>query len=100
MTEKEIQEFVEILYPYIEKKLLKANSFKTIVKRKNATVTNAYLTGDGTTNIGKKVDVCLPFDNISFTVTNETGQNLLVGNLVCIEYCIDLKNAVAVYKVN
>ena len=99
MNEKELQKFVEALYPYIEKKMLQSNSFKTIVKRKNATVVNTALTS-GESNIGENVEVVLPYDTTSFLVKNETGKDLVTNDLVCIEYCIDLKNAIAVYKVN
>lgn len=97
MYYKDLEEFVEMLYPYFKKKMLSDNSFKNFVKRKNATVTSTL--ASGSTNIGSNVDVCLPYDTTSFSVRNETGTNLNKGDLVCIEYCIDLKNAIAVYKV-
>lgn len=99
MNEKKIEEFVETLYPYFLKKLKKDSMFKNSVMRKNATVVNTSL-ADNESNIGKKVEVALPYDKTSFFITNETGQDLITNDLVCIEYCIDLKNAVAVYKVN
>lgn len=89
MDNKQLEELVELLLPYIKKKLKEDNDFKLNVKRKNATVVS--VTDDN-------VEVRLPYDNVTFTVPNETGQTLSAGNLVCIEYCIDLKNAVAVYK--
>lgn len=98
MYYKDLEEFVEMLYPYFKKKMLSDNSFKNFVKRKNATVTSTRATD--TSNIGSFVSVVLPYDTKSFQVKNETGVNLDKGNLVCIEYCIDLKNAIAVYKVN
>lgn len=99
MTEKQLEAFVEVLLPHIEKRLLGSTAMKTVVKRKNASVINTRLS-DGASNIGQKVEVMLPYDTTSFFVTNETGYNLKTDDLVCIEYCIDLKNAVAVYKVN
>ena len=93
MSEKEIQEFVELLIPYIKKELKKDKDFRTSVKRKNATV----VTG-GEDN--SSVEVKLPYDTITFAVPNKTGESLSVGDLICIEYSIDLKNAVAVYKVS
>ena len=99
MNDKEVQELVEILFPFFLEKLKKDGAFKNYVKRKNATVINTTL-ADDETNIGKSVEVVLPYDTTSFFVTNETGKNLETDDLVCIEYCIDLKNAIAVYKVN
>lgn len=98
MEEKNIAEFIEILYPYIKKKIMSEGFYKNTVKRKNATVTSVLATGG--TNIGSSVDVVLPYDSKSFAVRNETGVDLNKGDLVCLEYSIDLKNAIAVYKVN
>ena len=97
MDKKQTEEFVELLYPYFKKKLLADNAFKSFVRRKNATVTSFL--ASGSSNIGKTINVILPYDTTSFSVRNETGSNLNKGDLVCIEYCIDLKNAIAVYKV-
>lgn len=97
MLNKEIEEFVELLYPYFLKKMIKENAFKNCVKRKNATVASGL--ADGETNIGLSIDVVLPYDSVSFSVRNETGVDLNSGDLVCLEYSNDLKNAVAVYKV-
>ena len=93
MNEKEIQEFVELLIPHIKWELKKDKDFRINVKRKNAT----GVTG-GADN--SSVEIRLPYDSATFFVPNKTGESLSVGNLVCIEYSIDLKNAVAVYKVN
>lgn len=95
---KEIEQFVELLYPYFKKKLIADGTLKNYVKRKNATVVSVL--ESGTSNIGKEVEVILPYDTTSFFVRNETGVDLNKGNLICLEYVIDLKNAVAVYKVN
>lgn len=93
MNEKEIQEFVKLLIPYIKKELKKDKDFKISVKRKNATV----VTGG---NDNSNIEVGLPYDTTTFSIPNKTGEELIKGDLVCIEYSIDLKNAVAVYKVN
>lgn len=93
MSEQEIREFVELLIPYIKRELKKDKDFKINVKRKNATV----VTG-GADN--SNIEVRLPYDSVTFFVPNKTGEELLEEDLICIEYSIDLKNAVAVYKVN
>lgn len=93
MNEKEIQEFVKLLIPYIKRELKKDKDFKINVKRKNTTV----VTG-GADN--SNIEVKLPYDSVTFSVPNKTGEELVTNDLVCIEYSIDLKNAVAVYKVN
>lgn len=98
MTNDEIKELVEVLLPYIRKELRNDSDFKTNVKRKNATVVSIKKDAGGST-VRQTIRVALPFDEVDFPVKNETGQELSVGDLVCIEYCIDLKNAVAVYKV-
>lgn len=98
MTNDEIKELVEVLMPYIKRELKNDNDYKTNVKRKNATVISVTK-DDVDSTIGQDIQVQLPFDDVSFTVKNETGKELSKNDLVCIEYCIDLKNAVAVYKV-
>ena len=98
MNNKEIQEFIELLYPFFKEKLEKDNFFKNCVRRKNATVTSVLATNES--NIGQEVSVILPYDTTSFLVRNETGVDLNKNDLICLEYSIDLKNAVAVYKVN
>ena len=92
MNNKEIQEFVDILYPFFLKKMRNDGYFKNNVKMKNATVV-------GSASIKEDVEVRLPYDTASFFVRNETGEALSQGDLVCIMYWIDLKNAVAVFKV-
>lgn len=94
MHDKELEEFVKILIPYIMKELKKEKDFKISVKRKNATVvSNEVADGGG-------VEVILPYDSVTFVVPNKTGETLYKNDVICIEYSIDLKNAVAVYKVN
>ena len=98
MNIKQAEELVEILYPLFLERLKKENLFKSYVRRKNATVVSSL--ADGQTNIGKSVSVVLPYDTTSFSVRNETGVDLNKDDLICLEYSIDLKNAVAVYKVS
>lgn len=93
MTNKEIEAFVDILYPFFLKKIRNDGYFKNNVKMKNATVVSK------SANIEEDVEVRLPYDTTSFFVRNETGKTLSQGDLVCIMYWIDLKNAVAMFKV-
>lgn len=92
MTNKEIEEFVDILYPFLLSKMKDDGYLKNNVKMKNATVAKSASTGD-------VVEVRLPYDTTSFFVRNETGKALNQGDLVCIMYWIDLKNAVAIFKI-
>lgn len=92
MTNKEIENFVDILYPFLLAKMRDDGYLKNNVKMKNATVVKDA-------GIGENVEVRFPYDRKSFFVRNETGQELKQGNLVCIMYWIDLKNAVAMFKV-
>ena len=93
MTNKEIEEFVDILYPFFLKKMRNDGYFKNNVKMKNATVISESV------GVEEDVEVRLPFDTTSFFVRNETGKTLSQGDLVCIMYWVDLKNAVAMFKV-
>ena len=92
MTNKEIEEFVDILYPFFLKKMRADGCFKNNVKMKNATVIKSA-------NIEEDVEVRLPYDTTSFFVRNETGKILKQGDLICLMYWVDLKNAVAMFKV-
>ena len=92
MNNREIGEFVDILYPFFLKKMRDDGYFKNNVKIKNATVVKSA-------NPEDVVEVRLPYDTASFFVRNETGKALNQGDLVCIMYWIDLKNAVAIFKV-
>ena len=92
MNNKEVKEFVDMLYPFFLEKMKKDGCFKNNVKMKNATVVSPA-------NIEADVEVRLPYDATSFFVRNETGKELAKGDLVCIMYWIDLKNAVAMFKV-
>lgn len=92
MTNKEIEEFVDILYPFFLKKMRNDGYFKHNVKMKNATVVKSA-------GVEEDVEVRLPYDTTSFFVRNETGKALKQGDLVCVMYWVDLKNAVAMFKV-
>lgn len=98
MNNKQIENFVELLYPYFLKKLKSDGFFKNNVKIKNATVLSTLTEGE--TNIDKEVEIRLPYDSTSFFVLNKTGINLAKGDLISIMYWIDLKNAVAIFKNN
>ncbi len=97
MNSRDLEQLVELLYPYFLKKIQNENCFKNTVKMKNATVVSSLT--DGETNIDKQVKVIFPFDTTSFFVLNKTGEDLNKGDTVCLEYWVDLKNAVAKYKV-
>ena len=92
MNNKEIEEFVDTLYPFFLKKIRNDGYFKNNVKMKNAIVVSPA-------SVDEDVEVRLPYDTTSFFVRNETGKELTQDDLVCIMYWIDLKNAVAMFKV-
>lgn len=97
MNSREIENLIEILYPLFKERIKNESFIKNGTKMKNATVVSSLT--DGETNINQKVDVILPYDTTSFSVINRTGEDLQKGDLVCLMYWIDLKNAVAQYKV-
>lgn len=92
MNNKDMQEFVDMLYPFFLEKMRKDGYFKNNVKIKNATVVSSA-------GMEEDVEVRLPYDTTSFFVRNETGKKLIQGDLVCLMYWIDLKNAVALFRV-
>ena len=94
----DIEQIAEKIVEYTIEKIKTDNYFKSFVRRTNATVTSSLAYGE--TNIGKNVDVKFPYDITSFSARNETGVDLNEGDLIVLDYHIDLKNAVAVYKVN
>lgn len=98
MNTKQAEELVEILYPYFLKKLQEDGLLKNNVKIKNATVVSTLAEGD--TNIGKNVSVKFPYDVTTISVPNKTGVDLKYGDLICLMYWVDLKNAVAMFKVS
>ena len=83
---KELEQFIELLYPFIIKKLKEDGYLKNVVKVQNATVDSV-----GENNV---VYVKFPYDTKSFSALNETGEELNVGDGVRIRYWIDLKNAI------
>ena len=100
MSDKDVEGLVETLYPFFIERFKKESVFRNCVKRKNASVVSVLDNYEDKTNIGKNVEIVFPYDTTSVSVRNETGADLTKGDLVCIEYSIDLKNAIAVYKVN
>lgn len=106
MNDKEVAELVELLYPYFVKKMKTDSTFKNCIKSTNATVTwvdTTTKTVDGVTqrvsNIGKTVKIKFPYDTTEISILNKSTSELNVGNLVCVHYYIDLKNAYVAYKV-
>lgn len=96
MDNRELEEFIEILYSYFEKKIKASDTFKSCIKSTNATVT--WIDSESTTNIGAEVKVRFPYDESDVAVINKSTSELSVGDLVCIHYFIDLKNAYVAYK--
>lgn len=95
MNDREIAEFVELLYPHFVKKLKEDGFFKNCIKSTNAVVVGALTE----TNIGKSVAIKFPYDKTEISVINKSTSNLKNGDLVCVHYYIDLKNAYIAYKV-
>lgn len=95
MNDKELQDFIELLYPFFLKKLKSEDWFRTCIKSTNATVT--WVESD--TNKGQMVKVTLPFDTTEINVVNKSSADLQKDDLVCLHYNIDLKNAYVAYKV-
>lgn len=102
-NDKELNDFIDLLYSNFVKRLKQENFIKTSAQMKNAqviTVTNIAVGDTGTvTNIGQNIEVRLPYDANTFIVKNKTGEELSVGDTVQLMYWIDLKNAVAIFKV-
>lgn len=90
-----IEELVEILYPYFLKRLESEGILKNCMRMKNATVKSIPTEA---TNVNKYVDVVLPYDTNSISALNNTGEELSVGDMVCVMYWVDLKNAVVMFK--
>lgn len=106
MNDTELKDLMELLYPFFIKKLKSEGLFKTCIKSTNATVTwvdTTTKTVDDATvrvsNIGQTVKVKLPYDSIEISVINKSTSELNVGDVVCLHYNIDLKNAYVAYKV-
>ena len=97
MNNTVLQKLVDLLYPLFLAKLKNEGFIKNSVRSKNATVTSAL--ADGETNINKKIEVVFPFESTPIPAINRSGVDLNKGDVVCLEYWVDLKNAVAVYKI-
>ena len=98
MNEQQMTEFMETIYQYVKMRLGNDGVLKNYVQRKNATVDSVLK--ENTSNLGKMVKVSFPYDTISFLAKNETGVDLNKGDCVVLEFNMDLKNAIIVYKVN
>ena len=105
MSEKELQDFIDLLYPFFLKKLKADGLFKNCIKSTNAAVTWVDTTtetiGETTqqvSNIGQVVKIKFPYDTKEISVKNKSVSELKVGDLVCVHYYIDLKNAYVAYK--
>ena len=102
MNDKELSELMDLLYPYFIKKLKADGIFKNCIKSTNAMITWVDTTTTNNvrvSNIGKTVKVKFPYDSTEIEVINKSTSELDVGNLVCIHYHVDLKNAYVAYKV-
>lgn len=106
MSDKELAELIELLYPYFIKKMKSDNTFKNCIKSTNATVswvdtttTTVNGTSQRVSNINQKVKIKFPYDKTEIEVVNKSTSELNVNDLVCIHYYIDLKNAYVAYKV-
>ena len=102
MNDKELSELMDLLYPYFIKKLKADGIFKNCIKSTNATITwvdTTMTNGVRVSNVGKTVKVKFPYDSTEIEVINKSTSELDVGNLVCIHYHVDLKNAYVAYKV-
>lgn len=101
MNDKELNEFLEIIYESVVNKLKQENFMKTSARMKNAKVVSvtSVSVDNATTTIGQDIEVKFPYDTTSITVKNKTGEELASGDTVQIMYWVDLKNAVAVFKV-
>lgn len=98
MNTKQAEKLAEILYPFFLKKLQEDGLLKNNVKMKNATVVSTL--AEGETNIDKNIGVRFPYDTTVISIPNKTGVDLKQGDLICLMYWVDLKNAVAMFKVN
>lgn len=106
MNDKELAELIDLLYPHFVKKLKEDNAFKSCIKSLNATVswvdTTTVKVDDKdvrVSNIGQTVKIRFPYDQKDVEIINKSTSELSVGDLVCVHYYIDLKNAYVAYKV-
>ena len=93
MNDRELAELMDLLYPYFIKKMKSDSTFKNCIKSTNATVVSK------SSSPGASVDIKLPYDKTTITIKNNSTSNLTEGDLVCVHYYIDLKNAYVAYKV-
>ena len=93
MDDKYLAELIELLYPHFVKKMQSDSNFKNCIKSINATVVSA------SSAPGSDVDINFPYDATTITVKNKSTSDLVKGDLVCVHYYIDLKNAYVAYKV-
>lgn len=97
MNEKEISEFIDLLYPHFLKRLKSDSAFKNCIKSTNATVSSLGTAGTGANETD--VYVKFPYDPTEICVKNKSGLTVKINELVCVHYYIDLKNAYIAYKV-
>ena len=93
MNDKDLAELMDLLYPYFVKKMKLDSTFKNCIRSTNATVVSE----SGAP--GSNVDVKFPYDKVAITIKNNSTATLTKGDLVCVHYYIDLKNAYVAYKV-
>ena len=106
MNDKELAELMDLLYPYFVKKMKADSTFKNCINSTNATVVwvdeSTTTVNDVTTrvsNINQDITIKFPYDSAEVSVKNKSTTELNVGDLVCVHYYIDLKNAYVAYKV-
>ena len=97
MSDKELSDLMDLLYPYFVKKIKSDNTFKNCIRSMNATV--VWVDDTLASNIGAEVKIRLPYDTTDISVINKSTSNLAKDDLVCVHYYIDLKNAYIAYKV-
>lgn len=97
MNEKEVEQFLELAYQYFLKRLKTDGILKNTLKSVNATV--SWVDTSKSSNLEETVRVKFPYDSNEIEVINKSSSQLEVGDLVCLHYCIDLKNSYIAYKV-
>jgi hypothetical protein len=97
VNERELEELVEILYPFIEKRLNSSSGQKNVSRVRNASVVSIPETG---TTLFKNIELKLLGDTETFTAKNQSGEELVEGDLVSFLSWIDLKNSIILSKVN
>ena len=97
MSEKELSDFMDLLYPYFVKKLKADGFLNNCIRSVNATVT--WVDENAASNIGEEVKIKFPYDTTEISVINKSANELAVDDLVCVHYNMDLKNAYVAYKV-